>query len=150
MSLVYKFPLWWLREYTLWLIIIIKSEVWTIIHCLGLGHETVVCAVCLSIFFWDWAYYNRTLWCRVEILNWDIIQVSFRLCNWLSFVCFFRALITCLLYVVGPLSGNLVWNDCRFVKLFHCINYVFTHTLKPHNMVIFYFRLPYLLVSLRV
>ena len=31
---------------------IIKSEVWTITHCLGLGHETMVCAVCLSIFFW--------------------------------------------------------------------------------------------------
>ena len=34
----------------LFLIIIIKSEVWTISHCLGLGHETMVCAVCLSIF----------------------------------------------------------------------------------------------------
>ena len=32
------------------LIIIIKSKVWTITHCLGLGHETMVCAVCLSIF----------------------------------------------------------------------------------------------------
>ena len=32
------------------LIIIIKSEVWTITYCLGLGHETVVYAVCLSIF----------------------------------------------------------------------------------------------------
>ena len=31
------------------LIIIIKSKVWTITHCLGLGHETMVCAVCLSI-----------------------------------------------------------------------------------------------------
>ena len=38
------------RIYILCLIIIIKSEVWTIIHCLGLGHETMVCAVCLSIF----------------------------------------------------------------------------------------------------
>ena len=34
------------------LIIIIKSEVWTITHWLGLGHETMVCAVCLSIFLW--------------------------------------------------------------------------------------------------
>ena len=49
---VYPFPLWWLREYTLCLIIIIKSEVWTIIHCLGLGHETMLCAVSLSIFLW--------------------------------------------------------------------------------------------------
>ena len=38
------------RIYILCLIIIIKSEVWTITHCLGLGHETMVCAVCFSIF----------------------------------------------------------------------------------------------------
>ena len=30
--------------------IIIESEVWTITHCLGLGHETMVCAVCISVF----------------------------------------------------------------------------------------------------
>ena len=29
---------------------IIKSEVWNITHCLGLGHETLVCAVCHSVF----------------------------------------------------------------------------------------------------
>ena len=33
-----------------WLIIIIKSEAWTVIHCLRLGHETMVCAVYLYIF----------------------------------------------------------------------------------------------------
>ena len=33
-------------------IIIIKSEVLTITHCLGLGHETMVCAVCPSVFLW--------------------------------------------------------------------------------------------------
>ena len=38
------------RIYILCLIIIIKSEVWTITHCLGLGHETMVSAVCLSTF----------------------------------------------------------------------------------------------------
>ena len=38
--------------YIFCLIIIIKSEVWTSTHCLGLGHETMVSAVCLSIFFW--------------------------------------------------------------------------------------------------
>ena len=37
-------------EYILCLIIIIKSEVWTITHCLGLSHETLVWAVSLSIF----------------------------------------------------------------------------------------------------
>ena len=36
--------------YILCLIIIIKSEVWTITHCLGLDHETMVSAVCISIF----------------------------------------------------------------------------------------------------
>ena len=41
-----------MREYILCLIIIIKSEVWTIIYCLGLGHETMVCSLCLSIFLW--------------------------------------------------------------------------------------------------
>ena len=34
------------------LIIIIKSEVWTITHCLVLGHETMVSALCRSIFLW--------------------------------------------------------------------------------------------------
>ena len=34
----------------LYLIIIIKPEVWIINHCLGLGHETMVCAVCLTMF----------------------------------------------------------------------------------------------------
>ena len=39
------------RIYILCLIIIIKLEVWTIAYCLGLGrHETMVSAVCLSIF----------------------------------------------------------------------------------------------------
>ena len=34
------------------LIIIIKSEVWPVCHCLGLSHETMVlvCSVCISIF----------------------------------------------------------------------------------------------------
>ena len=40
------------RIHVLDLIIIIESEVWPIWHCLGLGHEKMVCAVCLYIFFW--------------------------------------------------------------------------------------------------
>ena len=40
----------WDNIYIICLIIIIKSEIWTITHCLGLGHETMVCAVCLPIF----------------------------------------------------------------------------------------------------
>ena len=40
------------RIYILCLVFIIKSEVWTITHCLGLGHETMVCTVFLYIFLW--------------------------------------------------------------------------------------------------
>ena len=40
------------RIYILCLIIIIKSEVWTITHCLRSGHETMLSTVCLSIFLW--------------------------------------------------------------------------------------------------
>ena len=49
-SLAYPILLWWSRECVLYLIIIIKPEVWIINHCLGLGHETMVCAVCLTMF----------------------------------------------------------------------------------------------------
>ena len=41
------------RIRVLYLIIIIKSEVWPIFHCLGLSHETTVCAVCHCIFLWQ-------------------------------------------------------------------------------------------------
>ena len=37
------------RIYIICLIIVIKSEVWTITHCLELGHETMVSAVCRSL-----------------------------------------------------------------------------------------------------
>ena len=40
--------------YILCLVIIIKSEVWTITNCSGLCHETMVSAVCLSIFLFFW------------------------------------------------------------------------------------------------
>ena len=49
-SSAYPILLWWSWECALYLIIIIKPEVWIIIHCLGLGHETMVCAVCLTMF----------------------------------------------------------------------------------------------------
>ena len=47
-----QFPLDGWENILLCLIIIINSEVWTIIHCLGLDHETMVCAVCLFIFLY--------------------------------------------------------------------------------------------------
>ena len=48
--------------YILCRITIIKSEVWTIFHCLELGHETVVCAECLSIFLRYWTS-TISVWC---------------------------------------------------------------------------------------
>ena len=30
----------------------IQSEVWIINHCLGLGHEKILCAICLTMFLW--------------------------------------------------------------------------------------------------
>ena len=67
-SSAYPILLWWSRECVLYLIIIIKPEVWIINHCLGLGHETMVCAVCLTMFLWAFAivraivYSNVCLW----------------------------------------------------------------------------------------
>ena len=47
-----------------------KSVVWSITHCLGSGHETIVCAVCLSVLFWclrvTWSYLN-IICCLVPI-----------------------------------------------------------------------------------
>ena len=43
---------WGIYIYILCLIIIIKSEVWIITHCLGLGHEIMVCVICLSKILW--------------------------------------------------------------------------------------------------
>ena len=51
--------------YILSLIIIIKWEVWTITHRLGLGRETMVCTVCLSIFL------------RIRSVIWDTPRVFF-------------------------------------------------------------------------
>ena len=50
--------------YILCLFIIIKSEVWTSTHSLGLGHETVVCAVCLSIFLRTYHFAGNKYTCR--------------------------------------------------------------------------------------
>ena len=51
-SSAYPILLWWSWECVLCLIIIIKPEVWIINHCQGLGHETKVCTVCLTMFLW--------------------------------------------------------------------------------------------------
>ena len=48
--------------------IITKSEVWTIIHCLGLGHETMVCAVCLFIFV---SFYYEKIFIHTDIFGYS-------------------------------------------------------------------------------
>ena len=45
---------------TLYVIIIIKSEVWSICHCLRLGRETVTCAVCRLYSYADSVAKKRT------------------------------------------------------------------------------------------
>ena len=66
--------------YILCLIIIIKSEIWTITHCLGLGYETMVCAVCLSVFLWigGWSKY-RQLWDLHTLITIKVVDVC--VCN---------------------------------------------------------------------
>ena len=59
------------RIYIRCLIIIIKSEVWTVTNWLGLGHETMVCAVCLSIFLF--------LWWQLYIITWGHLTVQSRI-----------------------------------------------------------------------
>ena len=59
------------KIYILLIIIIIKSEVWTITHCLGLSHETMVCSACLSIFYSLRHIYN--IW-WIHILMYCITQ----------------------------------------------------------------------------
>ena len=59
------------RIYILCLVIIIKSEVWTSIHCLGSGHETMVCTVCLAIFLSCLADCSF----RIILAEYDIIRV---------------------------------------------------------------------------
>ena len=63
MPSAYPITLRWSWECVLYLIINIKSEVWIINHYLGLGHETKVCFVCLTMFLYetDWNGKSRKL-----------------------------------------------------------------------------------------
>ena len=64
----YPICLSWLWECVLYLIIIIKSEVWIVNHCLGLGHETMVCAVCLTMFLQCRQSSLRSFACKINFL----------------------------------------------------------------------------------
>ena len=63
-------------------IIIIKSEIWVIIHCLALVHEIMVCAACLAKFFIMYLV-DRIKCCKPDICTmqrnikqWDGIQCN--------------------------------------------------------------------------
>ena len=74
---VNPFTLWWWREYTLCLIIIIKSEVWTIIHCLGFGHETMVCAVCISLILLISLNHANTAYLDILVISLYILHFEY-------------------------------------------------------------------------
>ena len=69
--------------------ITIKSEVWPICHCIRLGHETMVCAVYLSIFLYivncDARYYIIPPHTYDNQLFWRWLQYMFFIAN--SFTC---------------------------------------------------------------
>ena len=89
---VYPFSLWWLREYILCFVIIVKSWVRIISHCLELRHETMACAVCPSIFLsycvisyccLCWMYQAMTVKCNLSYIALYRIAVGER-CLWVS------------------------------------------------------------------
>ena len=60
----FKLPIYFVmieRLRVLDLITILKSEEWTICYCLGLGHESMAWALCLSMFLWD-IYTRLAMW----------------------------------------------------------------------------------------
>ena len=69
-------------------LIIIKSEVWPICHCLGLGHETMICAVYLSIFLFLYHLYHKpTAWCWIHCVTTVWHELCFLLIDFMPSVC---------------------------------------------------------------
>ena len=113
------------RIYILCLIIIIKSEVWTITHCLGLGHETMVSAVCLSVFFCDSILTGH---CWFGTLSFFLIHIRLFFCLSTSIhpsthpssdrpflhICFAYHLLDCHIFVAGKFDAK------RSLRL-HCL-----------------------------
>ena len=80
MPVRYILPSVWVIEkiYKLCLITITKSEVWTSIHCLGLGHETTVCTACLYILMNLWYLWVTS--CNICVLALFVPNLAF--CHW--------------------------------------------------------------------
>ena len=105
--------------YILCLIIIIKSEVWTITHCLGLGHETMVCAVCLFVFFL--IAHVIIIIIKSEESTFPIVIIFFRGCVPEMFVASYS--VTYCIYVPGKPGicfqyHCAVYDECKYSDAF--------------------------------
>ena len=72
----YPFLMWWLRE--LYLIVVAKSKVRNIDFILGLGHETMVCAVCLSMFVLSYKITHSSRNCTVTLPPMSLTIIFYR------------------------------------------------------------------------
>ena len=105
------------KIHTLCLLIIIKSQVWTIAHCLGLGHETLVSTVCLSIFLGAGKFFK--LRGTLELVHWKMIYN----CMWNEYQ---RWLKYC--YLICRLACVVQWLIVSLSKHIHlCCHAVLTH-----------------------
>ena len=60
-----------------YLTLIIKSEVWPVCHRLGVGYETMVCAVCISIFLWINDGIQYFVCIVIVPFSWTAVEVHF-------------------------------------------------------------------------
>ena len=71
----------------------------------------------------DSTWCHRTPSCHIWLLNLDILQGSFRLCNWLALWRLVSWITTCLLQV-GPPFGNRFWNSWAVCDIMDSISYL--------------------------
>ena len=116
-SSAYPILLWWPRECVLYLIIIIKPEVWIINHCLGLGHETMVCAVCLTMFLYTTLLILHVPHWSPPFLPWHMISQNFEQHMMMS--------------KLGKLYTSLSWQIVNFIlsifRYFNSMNAYWHH-----------------------
>ena len=92
-----------------------------------------------------WTCYHRTPQCQIWILNWDVLLVSFRLCNWLSLRCLV-SWINHLPSVCWPTFRKINFNQrlgCNFNIMgntFHLFISIFAHVFiyvsLSHGMMV--------------
>ena len=88
------------------LIIIIKSEVWNITQCLRLGHETMVWAVCLSVFLltslipaWISNYIHYKVWDEIIYIFLNFNGETVKVKEWIrNFIPHFSGHVILLIY----------------------------------------------------